>query len=53
MICSYLDVWEDFINSFRLYKNEVHLNDKGIKVLERERVEDLVKRRGVYQLVRK
>ena len=33
MSCTYLDVREDFIGSFKLYKKDgVHLNNKGVKV---------------------
>ena len=36
MSCTYLDVWEYFVDSFKLYKNNgVHLNDKGFKVFSR------------------
>ena len=29
MNCSYIDVWEDFVDSFKLYKKDgVHLNQK-------------------------
>ena len=31
--CTYLDVCEDFVDSFELYKKDsVHLNDKGTEV---------------------
>ena len=31
MNCTYLEVWEDFIDSFKLYKKDgVHLNEKGV-----------------------
>ena len=40
MNCSYLDVWEDLVNSFKLYKKDgVHLNDKGLKVFSKRRDE--------------
>ena len=30
---TYLDVWEDFVDSFKLYKKDgVHLNEKGVEV---------------------
>ena len=33
MNCFYLDMWEDFVDSFQLYKKDgVHLNEKGLKV---------------------
>ena len=33
MNCTYLDVWEDFVGSFKLYeKDGVHLNNKVVKV---------------------
>ena len=32
MNCIYLDVWEDFVGSFKQYKKDgVHLNDKGVE----------------------
>ena len=34
MNCSYLDVWEDFLDNFKLYKKDrVHLNDEGIEYI--------------------
>ena len=36
MNCTYLDVWEDFIDSFKLYKKRVYLNEKGVKVFAKE-----------------
>ena len=33
---SYLNVWKDFVDSFKLYKRDgLHLNDKGVKVFAR------------------
>ena len=33
MNCTYLDVWEDFVDSFKLHKKDgVHLNEKGVEV---------------------
>ena len=30
ILCKYLDVWDGFIDSFKLYKKDgVHLNEKG------------------------
>ena len=37
MNCTYLDVWEDFVDSFKLCKKGgVHLNEKGVEVLQLE-----------------
>ena len=31
--CMNLDVWNDFVDSFKLYKKDgMHLNDKGVEV---------------------
>ena len=36
MNCTYLDVWEDFVDSFKLYKKDgVHLNEKEVEVFAR------------------
>ena len=33
MNCTYLDIWEDFVGSFKLFKKDgVHLNEKGVEV---------------------
>ena len=33
MNCCYFHLWEDFVDSFHLYKKDgVHLNEKGLKV---------------------
>ena len=38
MNCSYLDVWEDLVDSFKLYKiGEVHLYDKSVEVSAKTR----------------
>ena len=36
MNCTYLDVWEGFVDCFKLYKKDgVHLNEKGVEVFAR------------------
>ena len=36
MNCTYLDIWEDIVDIFKLYKKDgVHLNEKGGKVFSR------------------
>ena len=33
MNCTYVDVWEEFVDSFKLYKiHGVHLNEQGVEV---------------------
>ena len=33
MNCTYFDIWEDFVGSFKLYKKDgVYLNEKGVEV---------------------
>ena len=41
MNCTYLDIWEDFVDSFKLYKEDVvYLNEKDVEVLEGEQMND-------------
>ena len=47
MNCFYLDMWEDFVDSFELYKKDgVDLNEKGLKVSARRMDECLSLWRG-------
>ena len=47
MNCTYLDVWEDFVDSFKLYKKDgVHLNEKGVEVFGKRMGESLSLWRG-------
>ena len=43
MSCTYLDVWEDSVGSFKLYKRDgVHLIEKGVEVFARKMDERLI-----------
>ena len=34
MNCTYIGVWEDFVDNFKLYKKDgLHLNDKGVEIV--------------------
>ena len=40
MNCTYLDVWEEFLGSFKLYKKYgVHLNVKGVDFFLQKRMD--------------
>ena len=37
MNCTYLGVWEDFVDSFKLYKKDgMRMNENGIEALKKE-----------------
>ena len=51
MNCAYLDVWEDFVGSFKLYKKDgVRLNNKGVEVFAKRMDEGLNLWHGNYMV---